>query len=334
MPTNITGLIDAKYAQTFINTRTKNAVAKLYANVFIQKFIKNDKSFNADLDRPFTKGEIANITVRPVMTDAVASTNITDLVTYENNSYGTIPVTLDYIIPKAWSYRDINSAISEQDIENDNFLAAADAISRGYERQVITRMRTSSFIPAGQVLGTSATALNAAVFRKLRTAATKYGIPSSQYINVVIDADFFEQLIAIPQFENAKGLSVASVAEGGNDVTGEILEVGGFYKMRFFSSNYYTRPFPASDPVATAFIDDCFVTPFRQLQLTDSVNQAVVNYKGLSMLFTKSYDASNVGGLTVRAKLEVLFGAKEYSGDINSAGVLQTVPIWNIKGGI
>jgi hypothetical protein len=334
MATNITGLPAAQFATPQTSIRLKQAVQKLFGSTLIQLFSQNDNTIKSELDRSFQMLETANVRIKPFASEALNGTDIAGNIIYEANSYGNITVGLDNIANKGWSYRDINQAVLDDNAEADYLEVNTSAIIRKIERTIIDRMRTSPLIPVGQVFGTNGVALNANVFRKVRTGATKFGIDPNETIFIVLDADFYEQIGAIPEFANILGNAVGNVQLQANEVNGQQCKVGGFFNMVFICSNYYTRAVPASDPVGTAFVKSSMVLPVRKLPVTIPAFQTLAEYQGVSMLYTKNFDASKVGGVVINAKLECLYGLREISGDINATGVLQTAPLWNIRGGI
>lgn len=334
MATNITGLPASQFQTPQTSIRLKNAIQKLFGSTLIQMFSQNDNSIKDELDRSFSMLETANVRIKPLAAEATNYTDISNTVTVEANSYGNITVGLDNIAAKSWSYRDVNQSVLDDNAEQDYLDVNTSAIVRKIERTIIDKLRLSPLIPAGQVLGTSGTALNAGVFRKLRTSANKFGIDPNENIFVILDADWYEQLATIPEFANALGNAVGNIQTDPNLISAQQCQVKGFYNMTFINSNYYTRAVPATDPVGTAFVKSSIVLPVRKLPVSFPSLQTQVTYNGLSMLYTKSFDMSKAGGALVIGKLEVLFGLKEISADINAAGTLQTAPIWNIKGGI
>lgn len=332
MATNVTGLPASQFQTPQTSIRLKKAIQKLFGSPLIQLFSQNDNSVKAEIDRDFTMLETANVRIKPLALEATNYSDISSTVTVEANSYGNITVSLDNIAAKSWSYRDINQAVLDDNAEQDYLDVNTSAIVRKIERTIIDKMRLSPLSPVS--LGTNGTALNAKVFQKIRTAAQKFGITADRLIYVVLDADFFEQLYSIPEFSNYLGLAVGNVIVDPTQMTAQQFTVKGAYNMTFINSNYYSRPVPATDPVGTAFVSDSLVLPVRKLPVSFPSLQTSVNFGNISMLYTKSFDMTKAGGAMVIGKLEVLYGLKEISADINAAGALQTAPIWNIKGGI
>ena len=334
MATNITSLPATQFSTPQTSIRLKKAIQKLFGSTLIRMFSQNDNSVKAELDRAFSMLETANVRIKPFASEATNSSDISQSVTYEANQYGNITVPLDFIGVKGWSYRDVNQSVLDDNAEQDYLDTNVAAMVRKAERTIIDKLRTSPLIPVSQVYGTNGTPLNAAVFRKVRTGANKFGIDPSRMIYIVLDADFYEQLAGIPEFANALGNAVGNIQTDPNLISAQQCVVKGFYNMTFINSNYYTRAVPASDPVGTAFVSDSIVMPVRKLPLSFPGFQTLVEQDGLSMLYTKNFDATKVGGVSINAKLEMLYGLKEISADINGTGVLQTAPIWNIRGGI
>lgn len=335
MATNITGLPATQFSTPQTSIRLKNAIQKLWGSTLIQLFSQNDNSIKDELDRSFTMLETANVRIKPISPEALNGTDISATVTYDANQYGNITVGLDNIAYRAWTYRDVNQAVLNDTAEQDYLDVNTSGIVRKIERTIIDKMRTSPLVTGANTLGTNGTALNAAVFRRLRTQANLFGIDPTETIFVVLEPTFYEQLGAIPDFANYLGLAMGNVNVAPNEtMSSQMFTVKGFYNMTFISSNYYTRAVPATDPVGTAFVKSSMVMPVRKLPISFSAFQTLVDFNGLSMLYTKAFDATKVGGMVVNAKLEVLYGLKEISADINTTGVLQSAPLFNIKGGI
>jgi hypothetical protein len=76
------------------------------------------------------------------------------------------------------------------------------------------------------------------------------------------------------------------------------------------------------------------VTPFRNLPISDPQNQVRKQFGGISLLWTKFFDASKAGGIIVKNKVEAVWGFKEISAQVNTSGVVQEVWMWNILGGV
>lgn len=334
MATNITGLPAVQFATPQTSIRLKKAVQKLYGSTLVKLFSQNDNTIKTELDRDFQMLETANVRIKPFASEAINATDIAGNVIFEANAYSNITVSLDHIAYKGWTYRDINQSVLDDNAEADYLDVNTSAIARKMERTIIDRMRTSLLIPPAQFFGTVGTTLNAIVFRRLRTSATKFGVDPTETIFVVLDADSYEQLGSIPEFANINGNAVGNVATQSSQMQPDVFKVGGFYNMMFMCSNYYSRPVPATDPVGTAFLKSSMVLPVRKLPVSISAFQTLVEMDGVSMLYTKNFDHTKIGGVAINAKLEVLYGIREITGDINAAGVIQSVPLWNIRGGI
>jgi hypothetical protein len=121
--------------------------------------------------------------------------------------------------------------------------------------------------------------------------------------------------------------------ESNTTISSTKFQVRGFYNMMLVSDDTYDRATPASDPMGTAYVETSAVVPIRGLPVVDANYDVPMFFEGVSMLYQKDYRKINLGR-GVAGSLEFLYGFKELSADINTSGVVQTTPIWQILGGV
>jgi hypothetical protein len=323
----ITGLPSTQINGNFIDRLTTTAVKKLFAKRIVRDFIQNDSDFNQTLNMSFTKGQTANIRVRPI---AGAPQSITDhsaspAVTYEVNSAGIVPVTLDEEIVKGWGMDLAQNAIAEFDYEADLFEVNAEQIANYIESKVVNGLVTSPVTQAS--VGLTATPLNWNLIKKLRADASAYGVSRDEYLNCFVANDRFQELYDIVQITNKDWITTEGYGANG-------FEIGQGMNIRFIETNYMNRA-PTTLPCLVAYPESTPVGVFitRQLPAGVTSQQKVANYEGISMLYTETY-VDYAGSMKKNCKLAVLAGFKTFSGNINAAGVQQLAPIFKALGGI
>jgi hypothetical protein len=338
---NITGLPSTQVSSILTTTNLATAMTKSFFEAEMHSFMRN-QSVVREYQTATGIGSIVQVKIKPNHTEPTnitALTQGTELVIgdYSRANYGKIDVKLDYALPKRFVFNSADLVFTDgittvnADVERDNLESAMKQILRGMKRTINTRLRTSS---AGTNYGTSGTALNAAVFRKIRTAANNQGY-QGKTIEVRLHPDFYEVAITIAEFQTARGATaVAGNTAGDNtSVSPTMFQVGGFYNMVLVSDDTYDRPTPASDPVGTAYVDTAAVVPVRGLPVVDRTRDFPMSYQGINMLYQRDDRKLNIGR-SVAGSLEVLYGFKELSGDINASGVIQTTPIFQVLGGV
>jgi len=331
MPSNITGAPSAQITNIDLQTRLVSALDRLFQDVEVPIFATNNNLVQEELNRTFKQHSQTQVRVKPKLS---VPTNLTNITTgspaYEDAAYGGIDVTLDYLLTKGFSFGNIDQSMIDADMEKDMMEEAMRVMMERYMITVNARLRTASL---ADNLGTAGSALNATVFRNLRTRATTQGISAKTPIHVRLAPLYFAEASVIADLQNVMGnVPTAGAQNPANNIASDKFYVGGFFNMYFYNDSYYERPTPVSDPVGSAYIETSAVTPILPLAVVNSTKQSIVKYKGMQFLYTKTTADTN-GGLVVRGKLDAVYGFAEVSDDIDSGGVVVEHRIWNILGG-
>jgi len=338
--TNITNLpgVTANL-ETQINLAT--ALEKAIAPFHIFNFMTNRNEQNQDYKTAPTKGANVNISIKPVLTEEAEETSYDGateltLADFETASWGKINVPLDYAATKKFGLQS-----PSVDMSPFEFLTHEQALMQSaFKNSIIPRMfktingrlRTASL---ATTVGATGTAINIGVFNDLRNAFDDQGYEDER-IEVRVHKDFYDAITLLPEFQNIRGTlpTVGNNMAENTTISNTKFSVEGKYKMDFIKDMYYLRPTPGSDPIFSATIDTSAVVPFRGLGMTDETTQTnvVEPTTGLMFRYDKSYYKTNIGE-TLGGRIQAYYGFAELSGDINTSGVVQSVPIVNGLGG-
>jgi len=310
MATNVSNLPQSGYTNTAVARITKMALQRMATDPILNRFMKNDASFNRDLDKSFERGDVANVQVAPKLTGNI-STDITDSVTYQTASFGNVPVTLDKIAYTAFQYRDVNQAISDINLRDTLAESAGITLIETMYEEVIRLVANNTYIGADQNVGTVGQAMNYNALRDLRTKMEKqHKISRSTRVIVLLTPDAYSKLTEDTAFQyqisadentirtgiisTVLNMEIYSDPSVGNTVAGGSMSISG-----------------TAGAIGLAFVPEAGVIVTRQIPVSDPSRQFQSNVQGISALYSSTYDASNVGGMNVQDKLEVLFGFQQ-----------------------
>ena len=337
----ITNLPSTQVTNILTTTNLATALTKQFFEADLFSFMTNSQA-SREYQTATGIGSIVQVKIKPNHAEAANITTLTQntelaLTDYARANYGKIDVKLDYALPQRFVFNSadltfVNGITTvNADVERDNLESAMRQMLRRMKRTINMRLRTSS---AGTNFGTSGVALNATVFRRIRTAANLQGY-QDKTIEVRLAPSFFEAATIIPEFQTISGfVPVAGNTAGENQsISSTKFQVRGFFNMVIVSDDTYDRPTPVSDPVGTAYVDTSAVVPVRGLQVVDPTQDTAMSFQGINMLYQKDLRKINIGR-GFAASLELLYGFKELSGDINTSGVIQTTPIFQVLGGV
>jgi hypothetical protein len=339
----ITNMPSAQSTNLLTSANLATALTKQFYNAELHSFIATSSVAN-EYQSAVAQGSNVKVKIKPNHAEPANITTLTNateltLASYNRSSYGKIDVDLDYAIADRFVFDSAdlvyidNVATINADVEKDHLDSAVQVMFRKMKRTVNDRLRTSAVSTTVGLTANQATP-NAAVFRRLRTNANLQGY-QNKTIEVRLAPTFFELCTLIPEFQNISGYvpTAGNTAGENNTMSSTKFEVRGFFNMVLVSDDTYDRPVPASDPIGTAYVDCSAVVPVRGLPVVDAVYDTAMSYNGINMLYQKDLRKINIGR-GVAGSLEMLYGFKELSSDINQAGVIQTTPIFQILGGL
>jgi hypothetical protein len=338
---NITNLPGSTITSITTSGNLATALSRSYMEQQLHSFIIGSQSLSTQYQSAASQFSTVTVEVKPVHTEPTNITTLTEgteltLGSYNRSNYAGIDVKLDYALADRWVYNSADLMFTDKvtsvntNAELDHMETSMKVILRAMKRTINGRLRASA---AASTYGTSGTALNAAVFRDIRSAATTQGY-GNDIIEVRLAPTFFLEAMDIPEFQNILGLIPAA---GNNNTQNDSVSptsfrVGGYFNMTFIQDDTYDRPTPASDPVGSAYTARSAIVPVRGLPVVDPTQDFPTFFEGINMLYQMDHRKINIGR-GVAASLETVYGFKELTADINSAGAIQTTPIYNILGG-
>lgn len=282
------------------------------------------------------KNDAVQVKIKPQLTEPV---NITTYTTtglvqgdYQAAAYGNIQVQLDYGLPKRFKYDSIDLSFVVAELEADLIESALKQSFRRMLRTINTRLRTSAF---AENFGVANTAINTKTFDAIRQRANIMGY-QDKFIEVRLNPIYWSIATSLPEFQTIGGFVpvAGNTAQSNTSIAITTFEVRGKYNMRFVSDDTYDVATPASDPKGTAYVDVSAVVPIRGLEIADPSRDFAIFDPNTGMNVYYARDNVKVSmGREILGSTEFMYGFKELSGDINTSGVIQTAPIWNVMGG-
>lgn len=307
MATNISGLPSTGYTNTSIARITKMALQRAATDPIINRFMKNDASFDRDLEQSFDRGDVANIVIAPKLTGSL-STDISDTVTYQTATFNRVQLSLDSIAYVAFQHRDINQSVSDINLRETLADSAGITLVETMYEEIVRDLTNNANIGTDQNVGTVGTTTG--VYRSLQRTRTlaeaQFKIKRTERMVAILNPYSYEDLLQDSAFQYQISADETTVRTG---------VISNVLNMEIYSDPSLSNTGGASNSISGSagavglvFVPESGVIATRQLTLSDPSRQFRANYQGLSALYTSTYDASSVGGLNVQDKLEIMFG--------------------------
>lgn len=307
MATNITGLPSTGYTNTTVARITKMALQRAATDPIINRFMKNDASFNQDLDKSFDRGDVANIVIAPKLTGNL-STNIGDTVTYQTATFNKVQLSLDSIAYVGFQYRDIDQAVADINLRDSLAESAGITIVETMYEDIVRKLVNNTNIGTDQNVGTVGTASGIYnSLKRIRTLAeVQFKIKRTERMVVLLNPYAYENLTNDTQFQYQISADSSTIRTG---IISTVLNMEVYSDPSFSNTGGNSQSVSGSaGAIGVAFVPEAGVIATRQLTLSRPADQFRANYSGISALYTSDDDRSVVGGMTIKDKLEVMYG--------------------------
>jgi hypothetical protein len=285
---NLAEMMTAAIASRFAEQLSNNLVmARLIATN------SNDSNLNS-----FRQGQTISVPLPP--TGKARRLGANESVTRDNESVGSVDVTLDSHVYKSFDIPDVEQALAGgADVMDVYSAAAAQAVAEEMESDIF------KLYPKLASRGTAGVALTEAVIDDAETTLFNNKAPDSEMKYLVVSGDGYSQLRQIPAFKEADKIGSGAALE-----TGRLGQIKGFQVYR---SQYVQKA--GSGPVETnnmAFLRDGLVMatrPFRNIISGTGAISQIRSFGGFTVRAVMAYDANK---LAQTFTVHVLYGVNRY----------------------